>query len=650
MQFKFFFYFNHNTNYDDIYKNFSNLENYRFVTNRTALREYFQKKNKHIMMLDDIKPEHSIEAYEVYNEVKKILVEYETELTTIEFNNITVFSGFEYYLLRTLTSLIKAKKILELRENVIFIFEDFNPNYLSIAKLAKEFGYESDENINLISGQNIKIINSKQINGKITRKTYSLSRAKNYLRSSSNEPISIKKILTQIEFLTRLISFGTKLLRVKLIPTKSGMVNNVLKSVDKKMLKLNPKLNAKSAFFITGVREDLYLRSWYNVWKIFKKNKTPFLIISSDFSTSMTLSKAKLSFLDLFEDVNLLENNIPNIPIGTEIKEKFDKIIGKGEKLLAINDIAEDILGRIYRAISIIIILEHILKKLELESIVGLADGEMLECIAIEEAKKHKISSYSIMPAMVDMFPLLSDWFHAEHIFLQGKYSEEILLKADYAKNRLTIVGNPKLDHFKSIKQNDSIKKLQSKYNIAKNHKLVVIAMSQWHQNDEIWMSDLIHFCNSNEIETIIKVHPRYKLSSEINDRISNDIEKKCKGMKYKITHQIDLYTLLSASDLVISEYSNAGIEAVLLEKPLIIANFSKIKSESVSQRMDKLGAALYTEDYEELEKLVKEILFEKKYLEDLKNGRRQVNELFNFKNDGKASNRIYDLLIKNKI
>jgi len=171
--------------------------------------------------------------------------------------------------------------------------------------------------------------------------------------------------------------------------------------------------------------------------------------------------------------------------------------------------------------------------------------------------------------------------------------------------------------------------------------------MAKWRENDEKWMSNFIKFCNKNNIEIIIKVHPKFKsASNEISSNTIQEINNNCLNQKFLITYDIDLLELIPASDMIITDYSSVGLEAVIAEKPLISINFFKENYELFNDlRVDRFGASLYIEKYNELEKNVLEIFEEKKHIDELKRNQEQIVQQYNYFNDGKASERVFNLL-----
>ncbi len=172
--------------------------------------------------------------------------------------------------------------------------------------------------------------------------------------------------------------------------------------------------------------------------------------------------------------------------------------------------------------------------------------------------------------------------------------------------------------------------------------------MNRWKGGDDKWMSKLIKFCNKNNIEIVIKVHPTYKRwMNSFSESLIKKISDNCIDNKFLISYELDIDSLIASADLVISDYSNVGIQAILLEKPLLTVNFSGEKWNDVI-RFDKFGASIYFENYTEFEKTILQILKENKHIIDFKIGRQKIIDDYNFNNDGLSTKRIFDFLRKN--
>jgi len=283
---------------------------------------------------------------------------------------------------------------------------------------------------------------------------------------------------------------------------------------------------------------------------------------------------------------------------------------------------------------------------MNLKSILEGGTNEMLENISMAVAKKFNATSFTIVQSPIPAYPQFADWLKADKIFLEGSQGVKVLKLLGYDEERLTVVGGTRYDRFKKIDSNKSKEILERKNNIDSKMKLIVIAMSRWHENDENWISNFINFCNKNNFQVIVKIHPVYKISSQdLNESKIKVIKQKCKNLKYLVTQDLDLDILLSSADIVITDWSLVGLEAILLEKPLLQVKFTKEEIQKESRYYDS-GASLFIENYEILEKKILEILIEKKYLKDLKLGREIVAEKCNFRNDGNAAQRVFEHLI----
>ena len=109
-----------------------------------------------------------------------------------------------------------------------------------------------------------------------------------------------------------------------------------------------------------------------------------------------------------------------------------------------------------------------------------------------------------------------------------------------------------------------------------------------------------------------------------------------------------DLYLFISASDLIITEYSNVGTEAVFMGKPVLTVNFLKENWEC-EEHYHTTGAVIYFEDYLKMEQVIKEILEDGKHLDTLVEGQKKMVDLYNSYNDGKATERIFNLITDSK-
>ena len=697
MQCKVFF-FNNNNEWSEIDKHLTNItEPFQIITNSYSLNEFLNKKRSKTFR--EIFPEEGSITYDVYVNSKKIQQMYLECFKNIKFRGFPVFAGIENQLVDQVIVLEKVRKILEEKKNTIFIFEDFYFTYFAIMRLANELGYKNDLSIGYLQGNKIKYVkpeDSQTILNLKTRfrqlmSTYfpRFSRRKlfsrhhfhisfsHYLRhlksiiviTKTNNKISIiintrMPRLTSImpRLKTRISPIIQIAKRLSLLVTKAFLFRTltimnlettkiILKKVDQKLASTEIKYQAECALFFTTNPEDLYLKSLYPILDKLKKEKIKFQIFVVDMVTANVLSKRGIPFVDLFEEVNILTNVINISDEGKSLNRSIRKVaIGNNLSLLYTSQLNNQLIRDVYHTASILTIFDHVISKMDLKSIIVATDGQMFTNLITSIAKKHKITSYFIPSTIINSNPLHADYYHAEKICMYGLQGVNTFKKLNYAEERIVVTGNPKYDHLKTIDPIRSKKFLEVIHHIDSKKKLVVIGMARWHKNDEVWMSNLIKFCNQNNFEIVIKVHPTYKSPGwyEESEVIIKTIAENCPNFRYTVTYDIDLYTLLSAADLVITDYSNVGAEAALLDKPMLTVNFIKENIEN-EQRYHEYGAALYFEDYAKMENAIKEILIENMHLEELGDGRKKLADMYNYYNDGKATQRIFDLLLTKK-
>jgi hypothetical protein len=647
MNCKLFFYYNKNNEWETILNNIKkHSSSYRIITTNRSLGQYLNENGKKSYILDDLIPSRGPKANEIYQITKKISESYKKAFEKIKINDIEIFKGFDYSFFRQLELLVKIKKVLEDEvENTILVFENFRDSYFSMIKIAKQIGYETEFGINFVNADKIEFINSGiEKQKKLNKNKFQHVKSINFLKNSFYEKNSTEIIKNFLNIGRKIVSLKLNSLSQKIISKKNNNTDNLMMKI---ISKISSKTKPKCIFFITGTREDLFFKSLEEILKKFKINNIYYQIITTDLATSMILEKRKINHISLFEEFNIILKNFNNSKEGKNILQDINNIIHENEKLIGINEFSEYLIDQIKRTCVLTNICSKIFKNNELISICPIADGEILENISIEFAKKNNLKNITMLPGIFDMFPYFLEWFHSEKICVGGVKDENAMVRLGYDKNRIVVTGNPRYDFFKSLNTFNAKEYLKKKYNIKSNKKLILIARSIWQQDDEEWISNLIKFSNKNNFEVIIKIHPIYKTKSHsLSEEKIKLIQKKCEGNNFLITYDEDLYKLISASDIVlIHESSTVGVDVSLADKPFLVINFYD-SDMGFETHFSEIGAALYVDNYIKLEQRILDILNDEKYLNELKLGRDKVCEMYNYKNDGNAADRIFNILI----
>lgn len=205
-----------------------------------------------------------------------------------------------------------------------------------------------------------------------------------------------------------------------------------------------------------------------------------------------------------------------------------------------------------------------------------------------------------------------------DHTLLFGNYSKQIMKKQGYPDEKLTIFGKSDYFNLEKIKQSLKDRKIHEKYNIPKNSKIILFTSQKFQENyDEygakydfdsrIWETLLKNYANSKSYFLILKPHPREK-----NVSIYENLIQQYNANNAKIL-QDDLFELLYISDLVLSFFSNALLDALCFEKPAI-----RVKFGSYQHPIFDNSEALLSTSLDDLPKTINQVFNNSKIRENL--------------------------------
>ena len=621
------FFFNKNNDWKNIISHLDKISvDYQIITSNFVLHNHLLRNGKKSVTLQEIFPDNAPQLWRVNKNSRDKLENYKKLFREFSFHGFELFTSIENQIRNELIFLQKMKEILEKKTSTIFILQGFSYSYFNVIQIANQLGYEVPYVLYQIQGSQIKNV-SPEI--KIP-----FMDLKEKLRKTSKS----YKILN-------VASFSFNIAMYKIFPKQSFWYKKIFSKVENKLRKLDSKLDSNCTFFLTSKRNDV-LNGIIPIVEKLEQKQTKVALLTFDLITASLLDSKRISFVNLFEEAYVLAELIKKSKEGHELIKKFRNIVlNTNLELVNIKGFNNYLLQEIFRSVAIMTICEYLFNKLKLNSIVIFDDVTRNGNAVISTSKKFKIPTFIVPVLLIDTNPIGIDVYHSDKICIYGKQGLDSLISLGYKKEQIIVTGNPKYDSLKKLKTLESKKFLENNCEIDSSKKLVAVAMSRWHENDEIWITDFIKFCNKKNFEFIIKVHPMYKREmNDLHEHKVKFIKNSCKSLKYTISFDLDLSRVLSAADLVITDYSNTGVEACLLQKPIITVNFIKENLDN-QQKFFEFGASLYVENYKEFEKLVTEVLIESKHFEDLKIGWNKIVELYNYNNDGKAAQRIADVL-----
>ncbi|WP_314347420.1 hypothetical protein [Fusobacterium massiliense] len=172
-----------------------------------------------------------------------------------------------------------------------------------------------------------------------------------------------------------------------------------------------------------------------------------------------------------------------------------------------------------------------------------------------------------------------------------------------YKINKIFVTGNPSFD--KTLRFFGE-RKIKEK---AKEENITICYLTQKHPENMLIMRKLIKFIKEKKINLIIKTHPNEKIEDymkELDSKVNRKIQ----------IENLNLYENISKSDIVITIFSTAGLEAAILDKPVVAKKTPDVPFE-------KLGIGLEYENISEIEEKINKILNNKENINEKLKGAR---------------------------
>lgn len=224
-------------------------------------------------------------------------------------------------------------------------------------------------------------------------------------------------------------------------------------------------------------------------------------------------------------------------------------------------------------------------------------------------------------------------------IALFGDNVKNMLLSEGVSPERLMVTGNSKFDNLIQFK--DPLKKdyLKERFKISSDKRVVLVLTQSfveaglWSRKDrEYFILEIAKACvDLKDVQLVIKLHPPYE--SEVDYReILKDLPIAPLIYNFESLHEI-----ICISDVIVSVSSTAALEALALNKPLLIINMDD------SSKIFKDGGVLFIERHGHILSALEKLLYHPHDFVDLDKMQRFVFD-HAYIIDGNASKRISDL------
>ena len=300
---------------------------FKILTDNQVVFDLLNNQGLDISIFDELIPERGETVQEVYKNSKTWLEQYRNFFKFISYSNIEIFSIIDYKIFLQLHYLARIKKSIEEEEKpIIFIFKRFFPIFYGIKELIKSNQLE----IGLIKKNKIEFFKSKEDEKKKLR----IIKILNFLNSVEYKKNIVKN--------TKMISNYAISLGIEKIKRKSGNdykknSERIFKRIKNQIQETTNEIN--TFFFISGSREDLYIKPLKGIFERFLKENQKFFVVTNNLSTSIILSKNNIPHFNLDKDMKILSNQLKISEEGKIILENIDRILKNHEQLVGFTEI-----------------------------------------------------------------------------------------------------------------------------------------------------------------------------------------------------------------------------------------------------------------------------------------------------------------------
>jgi len=391
------------------------------------------------------------------------------------------------------------------------------------------------------------------------------------------------------------------------------------------------KIHKKDVLFL------VYTHSHVNTLApVIKKMKDNFLVVKRDGFTSNVAKKLKQNNI-LYNDIEgyLTRESLKNIRKARKsFKAKYRELLKTGE--FDKQNLSYLFLIYFPEMIRYIEIINNMLSIEKPKLLVVMNEITTIGNIAVHLAKQKRIKTLCIQHGTVgdasDFTPV-----YADKLAVWGDTPKQAFIKKGVPEDMITITGAPQFDNL-ALKNIDFKEKELKKIGIKSGKKIIVLATQPVPDMEEITdaLSKVIKQIPGTQL--VIKTHP-----CEYSTKKYIEIAKK-QGLDDAVLTKEYLHPLLNKCIILVTSSSTTAMEAMVLDKPVITINLT---GQPDLMPYAKEGAAIGVYKKEDIIKAVKSVLEDQKIRKKLAKKAKLFVYDQCYKMDGKASNRIIDLINK---
>jgi CDP-glycerol glycerophosphotransferase (TagB/SpsB family) len=247
----------------------------------------------------------------------------------------------------------------------------------------------------------------------------------------------------------------------------------------------------------------------------------------------------------------------------------------------------------------------------------------------------------------------------ASKIAAWGRITRDWLVKEGVDGDRVVITGSPRYDRYLLSDENrvKEKEKICRELHLDLQKKIIVFAtdiagektsFANLHvslKEMETYFHVLIKALRAfPEAQLVIKFHPGIR-----NEDVQRELIQRIGGDNVVAIKNIDMKALLNSSDILIALWSTVGLEAMILDKPVITMDLTDrvVPHHAYKRLYAKSGAAIGVYNEEDLVPAIRDALYNEEVRKRLAEARNKFVYEYVYKQDGKPSKRVADLIIQ---
>jgi hypothetical protein len=228
--------------------------------------------------------------------------------------------------------------------------------------------------------------------------------------------------------------------------------------------------------------------------------------------------------------------------------------------------------------------------------------------------------------------------FLADKISVPGEFIKDLLINCGIDESRVVVTGRPTYDALIRVEESFKKEQICKKLGLDPARKILVYAtenLPPWEIQPLVYALCRI-MKKLSDVQFVIKVHPS-EPSLSLYERVSKNV-----GVQCLITREANIYEILFVCDLMITMFSTTALDAMILDKPVVTINLTGLGDPIP---FAESGAAIGVYRKGDIEQAIRDGLYDEAVRERLTKDREKFVFEQAYKKDGKATDRIVDLI-----